>query len=76
MNLFLSDVMRQKRKMFFSSLRLYGDGVSKFENVVWEEMQRMFSEIDAIRNVDFDLSATLSRSLKIIIYILVISAFK
>lgn len=76
MNLFLSDVMRQKRKMFFSSLRLYGDGVSKFENVVWEEMQRMFAEIDAIGYEDFDLSATLSRSLKIIIYILVISAFK
>ncbi|CAG5129685.1 unnamed protein product [Candidula unifasciata] len=64
------DVMRKKRKLFHSTLRLYGDGVQKFENVALEEMQRMFAEIDAAGGADFDLSATLSRSLKIIIYIL------
>uniref|UniRef100_A0A0B7BIT7 Cytochrome P450 n=1 Tax=Arion vulgaris TaxID=1028688 RepID=A0A0B7BIT7_9EUPU len=64
------DIMQKKRRMFFKVIGLYGEGVDKFENVVWGEMERMFAEIEKFQGKDMNLSLSLSRSLKIIIYIL------
>ncbi|CAG5128223.1 unnamed protein product [Candidula unifasciata] len=60
-----------KRRLFYSVIGLYGDGVAKFEDMVWREIERMFMEIDVREGKDTDLSSILTRSLKIILYILV-----
>lgn len=57
--------------MLFKMLNMYGDGVHKFEEVVWGEMERLIKELEAQEGEDIQLSHSLGRSLKIIIYILV-----
>lgn len=63
--------MRKNRRLFHTLIALYGDGVEKFENVVWSELERMFTEIDQADGKDTDLEQILTKSLKIIIYVLV-----
>lgn len=57
--------------MLFKMLNMYGDGVHKFEEVVWGEMERLIKELEAQEGEDIQLSHSLGRSLKIVIYILV-----
>ncbi|BFZ07283.1 hypothetical protein BsWGS_10322 [Bradybaena similaris] len=64
-------IMRKKRRLFYNVIGLYGDGVRKFENIVWGEIERMFADIDLSRGCDTNITAMLSRSLNIIIYILI-----
>ncbi|BFZ07286.1 hypothetical protein BsWGS_10325 [Bradybaena similaris] len=66
------DIMIKKRRLFYNVNSLYGDGVSKFENVVWEEIERMFTDIDLREGEDIDITKILDRYLKIIICILVL----
>ncbi|BFZ07285.1 hypothetical protein BsWGS_10324 [Bradybaena similaris] len=65
-------IMRKKRRLFYNVIGLYGDGVSKFENVVWGEIERMFTDFDLREREDIDIIQILARYLKIIICILVL----
>lgn len=52
--------MRKNRRLFHTLIALYGDGVEKFENVVWSELERMFTEIDQADGKDTDLEQILT----------------
>ncbi|CAG5128222.1 unnamed protein product [Candidula unifasciata] len=53
-------IMKKKRRLFYNVIGLYGNGVAK-----------MFTDIDLCEGKDTDLTSILTRSLKVIIYILV-----
>jgi steroid 17alpha-monooxygenase/17alpha-hydroxyprogesterone aldolase len=61
---------KKKRKIFHYAISLFGDGVERFENVVYQEMDRLFEELKQFENQDINLSRYISRSLKIVLYIL------
>ncbi|CAG5132093.1 unnamed protein product, partial [Candidula unifasciata] len=65
-------IMRKKRRMFHSVISVYGDGVEKFENIVSGEMNRLMAELEHYENKDFELYKFLARSLKNIVFILVL----
>ncbi|XP_005092449.1 steroid 17-alpha-hydroxylase/17,20 lyase-like [Aplysia californica] len=52
---------------------IYGEGVDKFEGVVGKELDRVLEEMDTARatGLDIHMPQILSRSLKIILYVLV-----
>ncbi|XP_005105622.2 steroid 17-alpha-hydroxylase/17,20 lyase [Aplysia californica] len=64
---------RQKRTLFHKVMGIYGDGVDKFESIVSKELDRVLEEMDTARvtNQDIPMPQILSRSLKIILYVLV-----
>ncbi|XP_035827557.1 cytochrome P450 2D10 isoform X2 [Aplysia californica] len=64
---------RQKRTLFHKMMGIYGEGVDKFESVVGNELDRILEEMDTARATgqDIPISQILSRSLKIILYVLV-----
>ncbi|XP_012942000.2 cytochrome P450 76A1 [Aplysia californica] len=64
---------RQKRTLFHKIMGIYGEGVDKFESVVSKELDRVLEEMDTARVTDQDIPMPqiLSRSLKIILYVLV-----
>ncbi|BFZ07291.1 hypothetical protein BsWGS_10330 [Bradybaena similaris] len=64
------DIMKKKRRLFHSVIGLYGEGVTRFENVVLSELERMHADIEKTGGKDADIAGILVRSLKIIIYIL------
>lgn len=68
--------MKKKRRLFHNVIGLYGEGVTKFENVVLSELERMHADIEQTGGKDADIGGILVRSLKIIIYILVRIQYK
>ncbi|XP_005092448.1 steroid 17-alpha-hydroxylase/17,20 lyase-like [Aplysia californica] len=64
---------RQKRTLFHKVMGIHGEGVDKFEGVVGKELDRVLKKMDTIRATGQDIPITqiLSRSLKIILYVLI-----
>lgn len=60
-----------QRKMFHSALRLYGDGVQRFESTVQEEVRRLMEELEQCLGEDVYIEEHLSFSLLCILSILV-----
>ncbi|PVD23444.1 hypothetical protein C0Q70_16713 [Pomacea canaliculata] len=59
-----------QRKMFHSALRLYGDGVQRFESTVQEEVRRLMEELEQCLGEDVYIEEHLSFSLLCILSIL------
>ena len=60
-----------QRKMFHSSLRLYGDGVHRFESTVQGELSRLMEELERKDGEDVCLEDYISNTLLNILSILV-----
>ncbi|KAL8582121.1 hypothetical protein ACOMHN_004041 [Nucella lapillus] len=59
-----------QRKMFHSSLRLYGDGVHKFESSVQGELGRLIEELEGVEGKDICIEDYMSDTLLNILSIL------
>ncbi|XP_076441329.1 cytochrome P450 2B19-like [Babylonia areolata] len=59
-----------QRKMFHSSLRLYGDGVHRFESTVQGELSRLIEELEEVEGSDICIEDYMSDTLLSILVIL------